>query len=232
MTSFHFEIVHRPDFAMLCARLTQGQKLYAEPSVMAAMDPTIQLRAGLKGGLIGSMGRAIAGESLVLNTFTAERGPGELMLAPGAAGEVLHHRLRGGQLYLQRGAYLAHTDGVEISAKWGGAKGFFSGQGLVLLRASGTGDVFFSTYGAVLEMDVGDGLIVDTGYIAAFEETLQYEVTVLPGLGIGAKAKSFLFGGEGLVAHFRGQGKVWVQTRSVHPFLRWVHPFRPVKKRD
>jgi uncharacterized protein (TIGR00266 family) len=230
MSSLDFDILERPDFSILRVRLAQGQQIFAEPSVMATMDPTLQLRAGLKGGILSSMSRAIAGENLILNTFTAERGPGELMLAPGAAGEVMHHRLRGGHIYLQRGAYLAHTEGVDVSAKWGGARGFFSGQGLILLRASGNGDVFFSTYGAVLELTVTDGLIVDTGYIAAFEETLQYEVTVLPGLSLGSKAKSFFFGGEGLVARFHGQGKVWVQTRTINPFLSWIHPYRPVRK--
>jgi uncharacterized protein (TIGR00266 family) len=120
----------RPDFSILRVRLAQGQQIFAEPSVMATMDPTLDLRAGLKGALLGSMGRAIAGESLVLNTFTVERGPGELMLAPGGAGDVVHHRVRGASLMLQRGAYVAHTEGVELNAKWGGARGFFSGQGL------------------------------------------------------------------------------------------------------
>jgi len=233
MNVLDFDILERPEFAILKARLERGQKVYAEPSVMATMDPTIELKAGFKGGLLGSVGRAFAGESMVMNTFTAERGPGELMLAPGAAGDVVHHRLRGGTLFLQRGAYLANTEGVEISAKWGGARGFFSGQGLVLLKATGTGDLFFSTYGGMLEMDVSqDGLIVDTGYIAAFEDTLTYNVSVLSGLSLGSKAKSFFFGGEGLVVRFSGQGKVWVQTRTVNPFLSWVYPYRSVKKRD
>jgi uncharacterized protein (TIGR00266 family) len=233
MNVLDFDILEKPDFAILQARLQQGQKVYAEPSVMASMDPTIELKAGFKGGLLGSVGRAFAGESMVMNTFTAERGPGELMLAPGAAGEVIHHRLRASSIMLQRGAYLANTDGVEISAKWGGARGFFSGQGLVLLKATGTGDLFFSTYGAVIEMDVSqEGLIVDTGYVAAFEDTLTYNVSVLSGLSLGSKAKSFFFGGEGLVVRFAGQGKVWVQTRTINPFLSWVYPYRPVKKRD
>jgi uncharacterized protein (TIGR00266 family) len=233
MNVLDFDILERPDFAILRARLQSGQKVFAEPSVMATMDPTIELKAGFKGGLLGSVGRAFAGESMIMNTFTAQRGPGELMLAPGAAGEVIHQRLRGGSILLQRGAYLANTEGVEVNAKWGGGRGFFSGQGLILLRASGSGDLFFSTYGAVLELDVSEeGLIVDTGYVAAFEETLTYQVSVLSGLGLGAKAKSFFFGGEGLVVRFGGSGKVWVQTRTINPFLSWVYPYRPVKKRD
>jgi uncharacterized protein (AIM24 family) len=39
------------------------------------------------------------------------------------------------------------------------------------------------------------------------------------------------FSGEGLVCRFAGQGKVWIQTRYVSPFLAWVHPFRPVQKK-
>jgi uncharacterized protein (TIGR00266 family) len=229
--SIDFDILERPDFALLRLRLQSGQKIFSEPSAMATMDTGITLKAGLKGGVLGSMGRMFAGESLIVNTFTAER-PGELMLAPGPAGDIVHYRMRGGRLMVQRGGYLANSEGVEVSAKWAGARGFFSGQGLVLLQASGEGDVFFNAYGAVLEIDVRDDMLVDTGYVVAFEDTLQYQVSVLPGLGLGGRAKSFFFGGEGLVVRFSGQGKVWVQTRTVNPFLSWVYPYRPQKRQN
>jgi uncharacterized protein (AIM24 family) len=61
----------------------------------------------------------------------------------------------------------------------------------------------------------------------AFEETLHYEVTTVPGMKVGGKLKSFLFGGEGLVVRYSGQGKVWIQTRAINPFLTWVFPYRP-----
>ena len=84
---------------------------------------------------------------------------------------------------------------------------------------------------AILEVDVIDGFVVDTGYVVAFEDTLTYKVSVLPGLRPGSKIKTFLFGGEGLVVDFAGRGKVWIQTRDVGPFLRWANPFRPQKSR-
>jgi uncharacterized protein (TIGR00266 family) len=229
--SLAFDVFQRPDFAMLRVQLAQGQKMFAEPAAMATMDPAISLKAGLKGGVLGSMGRMFAGESLIVNTFSADQGAGEVLFAPGAAGDILHYKLTGGRLFLQRGAYLANSDGVEMTAKWEGAKGFFSGQGLVLLAASGAGDVFFNAYGAVLQMDVSDELIVDTGYVVAFEDTLRYQVSVLPGLGI-SKAKAFFFGGEGLVVRFSGQGRVWVQTRTINPFLTFVYPYRPQRKNN
>jgi uncharacterized protein (TIGR00266 family) len=140
--------------------------------------------------------------------------------------------MTGGRLLLQRGAYLANGEGVALSAKWEGARGFFAGQGLILLQANGAGDLFFNAYGAVLELNVAGEYMVDTGYVVAFEDTLQYQVTTLPGLGLGSRAKSFFFGGEGLVVRFSGQGRVWVQTRTINPFLSWVYPYRPQKKRD
>lgn len=228
-SSLQFEITQRPDFGLLSVQLEQGQKIYSEPAAMASMDPGISMKAGLKGGLRKTLGKAFGGESIIINTFSADAGPGEVVFAPGAPGDTMHHRLDMSTLYLQRGAFMCHSEGVELTGKWQGAKGFFSGKGLVLLKASGTGDLFFNSYGAILEIDVTDEYIVDTSYVVAFEDTLEYSVSVLPGLKVGGKLKSFFFGGEGLVVRYRGQGRVWIQTRAVNPFLSWVHPFRPAK---
>lgn len=229
--SYDFDIVHRPDFALLCVRLRQNEHIFAEPSAMVSMDTGITLTAGLRGGLLQSLGRAMGGESLIINTFTA-RTAGEVVFAPGPMGDMVHYRLAGNRIMLQRGAFVAHGPGVEISGKWEGMRGFFSGEGFVLLRASGTGDLFFNTYGGLIEVDVVGDYFVDTGYVVAFEDTLGYRITTLPGLGIGGQMKTFFFGGEGLVCQFSGQGKLWIQTRAIPPFLTFVHPFRPVKKKS
>jgi uncharacterized protein (TIGR00266 family) len=231
MTSeLQFDIQMRPDFSMLTVLLQAGEKVFAEPSAMAAMSPNLTLKAGLKGGAFKSLGRMLGGESLIVNTFTATKGAGEVVFAPGHLGDTQHYRLTGGSLMLQRGAYMANSEGVEVTGKWQGAKGFFSGEGLVLLKASGTGDIFFNSYGAILEIDVVGDYIVDTGFIVAFEDTLQYKVGVLPGLR-GGGFKRLFFSGEGLVCRFAGQGKVWVQTRFVSPYLSWINQFRPAKKK-
>ena len=228
-SDYQFDISMRPDYSLLTVELSRGQKIYAEPGSMASMSTGIELKAGLKGGLLKSLGRAFGGESLIINTYTAHQ-PGEVTFAPGPMGDVQHYRLDSNSLILQKGGFVAHGEGLDISAKWDGAKGFFSGEGMILLRASGTGDLFFSTYGAMIEIDVQDGYIVDTGYVVAFEDTLDYSVRLVPGLSPGSKFKSLLFGGEGLVCEFRGRGKVWVQTRCVSSYLRWANMFRPVER--
>lgn len=229
---FDYEISQRPDFAIVKVFLPEGNQIFAEPSAMASMTPNAKLKAGFKGGFRQTLGRAFGGESLIINTFTAEDGDAEISFAPGVPGDTTHYRLDGGSLMLQRGAYMLNSEGVEVTGKWQGAKGFFSGEGLVLLKASGEGDLFFNSYGAILEVDVTDSYIVDTGYVVAFEDTLDYRITVLPGLRSGGKLKTFFFGGEGLVCEFSGQGRVWIQTRHVQSFLSWVNGFRPVKSRN
>ncbi len=228
MLDYRFE--HRPDFGSVVLSLQAGQRVFAEPGAMATMAPGLAMKAGLKGGLLRSVGRMFAGENLVVNTFTAEK-EAELMLVPGPPGDVEQYVVSpDAPLMLQRGAFLACSDGVNINTSFQGARGFFSGEGLFLLRAEGQGQVFFNTYGALIPIDVSGSYYVDTGYIAAFESTLQYQITTLPGMNTRQKIKSFVFGGESLVCRFSGVGRVWVQTRAVAPFVRWIYPYRSVQQ--
>lgn len=229
--SITFEISQRPDFALVTVKLPAGQKFYSEPGAMATMTDNIQLSAGLKGGMMASLKRGLGGESLIISSYEAQGAEGEITFAAGQPGDAVHYNLNGAtELYLQRGAYLANSEGVDISSKWQGMKGFFSGEGLILLKCTGQGDVFFNSYGAILEVDVEESFVVDTGYIVAFESTLNYQVTSLPGARPGTNWKSLFLGGEGLVCRFTGRGKVWIQTRQIATFLQWVQPYRPVQK--
>ena len=116
---------------------------------------------------------------------------------------------------------------VAVESKWQGmAKGFFSGEKLFLIRCSGKGDLWFNTYGAMIEVDVKGDYVVDTGHIVAFTEGLEYSVTRVGGY------KSLFLSGEGLVCRFTGEGKVWIQTRQVPSLSAWVWPFRPQKKNN
>jgi uncharacterized protein (TIGR00266 family) len=232
MSTIQHQIEFQPDFATLRVQLAAGQSVYAEPSAMATMSTNIKLVSSMRGGLGAAVSRAFSGESFVMNTFTAEGAPGEVWFAPGPMGDMRHVELHGNRIVLQRGAFVACSEGVEVKAKWEGLKGFFSGEGFVLQQATGTGDLWFNTFGAILEIDVLGEYIVDTGCIVAFEDTLSYQVTTMPRPAGGGMLKTFLFGGEGLVCRFSGVGRLWIQTRGIGPFLGWVHPFRPVEKKN
>ncbi|MBE0522591.1 MAG: AIM24 family protein, partial [Candidatus Methanoperedenaceae archaeon] len=67
--------------------------------------------------------------------------------------------------------------------KWGGAKSFFSREGLFLLKMSGVGDAFMSSFGAIHEVKLnGESIIIDTGHMVAFAKGLDYSVKRVGGL--------------------------------------------------
>ena len=215
-----------PDYSVAKIIMPADYTLTVEASAMISMDTNVSMETKLKGGLLGGIKRVMSAESLTVNEFTAQGGPGEIMIAPGPPGDLVYHQLKKGEtLYLQSSAYVASTPGVETDMKWQGFKNsFFGGAGLFLVKVTGEGTVFFNAYGAILEIPVQDNYVVDTGYIVGFESTLTYNVTFLQGL------KTSLLGGEGLVCQFSGSGKVWIQTRKISPFAIWLWPFRPNKK--
>ncbi|WP_088893937.1 TIGR00266 family protein [Leptolyngbya ohadii] len=228
-SDFAYQIEHAPAYASLSIDLRPGQTLLVESGAMAAMDSHIQMKSKVKGGLMKGIGRMLGGESLFLSEFTAVDRPGELVLSPKVPGDIQYYRLDGSKsLMVQSSGFVAASSTVQLDTQFQGAKGFFSGESLFLLRASGTGDLWFSSYGGILEIPVSGEYLVDTGYIVAFEETLQYKVEMLGGLSFKG-LKTGILGGEGLVCRLRGTGKLWIQSRQLYPLINFLHPFRPVR---
>lgn len=216
-----FNVQGQPDYAFLTVQIPANQTLKVEASAMATMDTNLVMKTRLRGGL----GRFVTGESIFINEFTAQGGPGEIGIAPGAPGDLRHVYLDEQTIYLQNSAYVASSNGVAVESKWQGLmKGFFSGESLFLIRCQGKGDLWFSSYGGIIEIDVTGEYVVDTGNIVAFTDGLSYNVTKVGGY------KSLFFSGEGFVCRFSGQGRVWIQTRKVGPLVTWVWPFRPTGK--
>lgn len=217
------EIRNRPDYASLHVVLASGEQVVTETGAMMGMSPALKLESNMKGGLFAAAKRALGGESVFLNTYTATADGQRLDLAPSAPGDIEHVQLTGNTLVVQRGSYLASTGDVKAEAKWAGARGFFSGEGLVMLRCSGAGDLWMSSYGAIAKVDVDGSYQVDTTHVVAFDESLQWNVQSSGGL------KSLFLSGEGRVVHFSGRGRVWFQTRSAPSLASFLHPFRRVK---
>ena len=187
---------------------------------MATMDTNIRMKTKLTGGF----GRFLSGESIFINEFTAENGPGDISIAPGPPGDMEHVLLEDDIIYLQNSAFVASGPDILVESKWQGLiRGFFSGESLFLIRCSGQGDLWFNTYGALISIDVSGSYVVDTSYIVAFTDGLDYNVSSVGGY------KSLFFSGEGLVCRFSGEGRVWIQTRQVPALASWIYPFRSVK---
>jgi uncharacterized protein (TIGR00266 family) len=217
------EIRNKPDFASLHIVLGSGEQVVTEAGAMMGMSPGLEMKSNMQGGLLAAAKRAIGGESVFLNTYTATADSQRLDIAPAAPGDMVHIPLSARAVMVQSGSYCASTTGVTVDAKWGGAKTFFGGEGLVMLRCSGQGDLWISSYGAIHAVQVDGSYTVDTGHIVAFEEGLQFSVRK------EGSMKSLFFSSEGLVCEFSGKGTLWFQTRNADALASFLHPFRRVK---
>ncbi len=218
-----YEILYQPSYSLLKVKLSRGESVLAEAGAMVSMSDTITIDTKMKGGIFGALKRSLlGGESMFMNTFTASD-YGEVTFAPPLPGDIHGLELRSETLYAQSGAYIASSPEIKIDTKWGGAKTFFSSEGLFLLKLSGSGLVFLSSYGAIHEIDLqpNQKYIVDTGHMVAFQSTVQYNVKRVGGI------KSTFLSGEGLVCELTGPGKILIQTRSTDSFLSWLIPKLP-----
>lgn len=216
------QILYRPSYSLLQLLMSQGESIQAEAGAMVSMTPNIQMQTQARGGILGGIKRLVGGESFFINHFTCGSGDGEMTLAPPLPGDIMDIPL-GGVMFVQSGSYIANTDGISIDTKWSGARGFFSGEGFFLLKAEGTGQLFVSSYGAihVLELAEGQRYVADTGHMVAFDGSVTYSVR-----GSGGLKETFL-SGEGLVCEFTGPGRLYLQTRSMDAFLKFLIPKLP-----
>ncbi len=220
------EVLYRPAYALLKIELAQGESVSAEAGAMVSMSSGIAMETKAKGCVFSALKRSVlGGESFFINTFRADE-PGEVTFAPPLPGDIYAAELTGSTLYAQSGSYIASSPDVQVDTKWGGAKTFFSKEGLFLLKLSGSGHVFLSSYGAIHQVELAPGqqYIVDTGHMVAFDESVQYNVKTAGGI------KSTLFSGEGLVCRLTGPGRIMIQSRSTDAFLSWLIPKLPKKK--
>jgi len=221
------DIRFSPSLAMAVVAIPAGGEIKAEAGAMTSMSGGVEIETKAQGGVMAGLKRSVlGGESFFINTFRAPQG-GELTVSPTLPGDIVHMPVEASKaLMVQSGSWLASETGVQVDTKWGGAKTFFSGEGLFLLRCSGSGDMLVSSYGAIEQHQLGAGevLKIDTGHIVAFEEGIGYEVNKVGGW------KSTLLSGEGLVATFTGPGALWMQTRSPADFIGWLIPQLPTQR--
>ncbi len=221
------EIVYRPSYSLTVVKLEPNEAIRVEAGAMVSMSPGVTLETKMAGGILASLKRSmLGGESFFLNDYRAPAQGGEITLAPVLPGDMMVLDLKDEMMVVQSGSYVASSEGIEIDTKWTGAQTFFAREGLIMLKASGTGTLILGSYGAIHEKGLGAGEVytVDTGHLVAFSEGMGFRVKAVGGI------KSTLFSGEGLVVDLTGPGKVFMQTRSDDAFLSWLIPKLPTQK--
>ena len=207
-------------FSHVHVDLEPGETIIAEPDAMSSMDADIDLTATLNGGFFrGLCKKFLGGESLFISQFTNNTDKARrLTLVQPTPGEIRCRPMNDDVFLMQPGAFLACSDGVTLGLEWAGFISFIAREGLFRLKASGTGDVFYGAYGALLERDVDGEYIVDTSHLVAYEPGITLKLQLAGGIF------SSFFGGEGLVTRVEGKGKIIIQSRSLSGLAGWLNP--------
>ncbi len=211
-------------------QLEPGQKVYSESGGMSWMSGNVEMETHSGGGLGRMFKRTISGESLFITDFFVSRDSGTVAFASEFPGKIIPLELAEGQsMIVQKDAFMCADKSVDMDMHFRkrlGA-GFFGGEGFILQRLTGPGLAFVELDGEVVEYDLQPGqlLKVDTGHVAMFEPTVDFDITMLKGF------RNILFGGEGLfLATLRGPGKVYLQTMPMLKLARKILQFLPQTK--
>lgn len=224
------------DIQLVEIELDPQETVIAEAGAMMYMDEGIAFETkmgdgsdpsqGFMGKLLQAGARVITGESLFLTHFT-NRGFGKKHVALSAPypGTIVPIELRnhGGRIIVQKDAFLCAALGTKVTITFNkrfGA-GLLGGEGFILQKLEGDGRTFVHAGGTVVERQLNnETLMVDTGCIVGFEESIDYNIQQAGGL------KSMVFGGEGMfLATLKGTGKVWLQSMPIRKLIQAIAPF-------
>ena len=213
-------------FPVVICNLENGEKMITERGSMCWMSPNMQMET--HGGGLGRMfSKAFSGESMFQNHYTARGGNGMIAFCSSFPGQIKPISIAPGQEFIvQKSAFLASEAGVNLSIHFQkklGA-GLFGGEGFIMQRLSGSGTAFVEIDGELIEYQLkpGQQIIVDTGYVAGFEGSVQMDIQTVSG------AKNVFFGGEGLFhTVLTGPGRVWLQTMPISNVAGAIRPYIP-----
>lgn len=224
------EILTKPGSAVAKVSLEANETIVSEGGAMVAMSNHLSVKTEARkssgGSFLKSMKRMLASEGFFMNYFTANNAPGEIYLGTSLPGDMEVFELDGNKkIIVQGGSYVASEANIEINTVWQGAKNLLSGESLFWIELSGTGKAIVNAFGVIYPIDIDGDYIVDTGHIVAYEEGLQFNISKA-----GSSWISSFLGGEGLVCHFKGKGRVWCQSHSSDSWGQALSPNLRVTK--
>lgn len=225
-----YSIEGEPLPVVIC-ELENGETMITESGAMSWMSPNMNMETTSGGGIGKMFGRALSGESLFLNRYTALNGNGMIAFASSFPGAIRAFNIApGNEIVAQKSAFLASTSDVELSTFFQQriGSGLFGGEGFIMQKVSGNGVAFLEFDGYIKEYDLAPGqqIVVDTGYLAAMSATCQIEVRTVPGV------KNMLFGGEGIFnTVVTGPGRIWLQSMPIAQMANTLRPFFPSSNR-
>lgn len=202
-----------------------GESVITERGSMSWMSPNMQMDTSARGGIGKALGRMFSGDSIFQNKFTATGGVGQIAFSSSFPGSIKVVNITPNEPFVvQKGGFLAATEGVELSVFFQKrlGSGFFGGEGFVMQKLSGTGTAFIEIDGHACEYELAQGqsMIVNTGYLAGMSASCTMDIQAIHG------AKNVLFGGNGIFhTVVRGPGRVVLQSMPIANLAKTLTPY-------
>lgn len=213
--------------------LNRGESMYSQKGGMVWQTEGINMTTNARGGVMKSLGRMFTGESIFMNTYTADMDGAKVAFASTVPGDIVEIDLgehpRG--FTMQKNSFLCAEPGVDVSIAFTKkfSAGLFGGEGFILQKAAGNGILFLEVDGDPIEkvLAPGEVLKVDIGNVVGFENTVSYEIETIKGLG------NIFLGGEGLfLTRLVGPGKVIIQSQNFSEFAGRIISLIPNKNNN
>ena len=134
---------------VVVCELSAGESMITESGSMSWMSPNMKMETTTGGGVKKMLGRLVSGDSAFQNKFTAEGGDGTIAFASSFPGAIKALNIGAGHsMIVQKSAFLASEDGVELSMHFQKklGSGFFGGEGFIMQKLSGRGTVWYDLY--------------------------------------------------------------------------------------
>jgi uncharacterized protein (TIGR00266 family) len=216
-----YEIKYQPSYSLLEVELDKDEQITGEAGSLTYMSPNIDIRTRTRErSILGSLKTSIlGGQSLFVTDFASVGEPGKVALVAAPIGDIMKLDVSPQKGYIiQKSAYLASTQNIDLDVRWEGfSRGLF-GQGLFMIKTTGMGELFINSFGAIDKhmLAPGEQLVVDNFHLVAFSDTCEYEVRKF------GSWKDTIFSGEGLVTYIEGPGEVFIQTKNIREFVDWL----------
>ncbi len=211
--------------------LDPNESVFSESGELSWMTASIQMathtQMGGGGGLFGVLKRAVAGASIFMTEYRAIQYPGSVSFATKVPGHIVPVELAPGQEYLvHRHGFLCATPQVTITLGFQQSlgAGIFGGDGFLLQRIGGMGTAWLELSGELVQKTLAPGevLRVHPGHVGAFQASVGFQITMVPGI------KNMIFGGDGIfLAEIVGPGTVWLQTLPISRLAHQIYEYLP-----
>ncbi|PYT82156.1 MAG: TIGR00266 family protein [Acidobacteria bacterium] len=213
--------------------LDPNDSIISEAGQLSWMGSSIQMTThtqfGGGGGVWGAIKRVAGGGTLFMTEYRAVGVPGELAFATKLPGHIVPVEVAAGREYMiHRHGFICSTPQVQIGVGFQQSlgAGIFGGSGFVLQRVSGQGSAWIELSGelVVRDLQAGETLRVHPGHVGAFQTSVNFEITTVPGI------KNMIFGGDGIfLASLTGPGRIWLQTLPIAKLAHELMEYMPIQ---